>query len=256
MNLESRKTGRRVSGKTLCFLPVFLLSRFLLVPASAGPVGGLSCPSAMAGGANVEMLRPGFPFLTRFTPINSMPRNPDAEIQRELSQGERLLWSGQPRQGVRLRLSDLFMIPFSLVWCSIAFFWEATAIKNGAPFFFRLWGIPFIVAGLYFVLGRFIADARARARTFYGVTTERIIIVSGHFSRQSKSLSLRTLGEISLTERSDRSGTITFGPQHPAARNFPAGWPGAAQYAAPAFEMIENAKETYELIRQTQRAMV
>lgn len=147
------------------------------------------------------------------------------------------------------------MIPFSLMWCGFAFFWEVSVIRMGAPFFFMLWGIPFILVGLYIVFGRFFADARTRARTYYGVTNERIIIISGRSSRQSKSLALRTLGEISLTERSDRSGTITFGPQHPAARHVPAGWPGASQYAAPAFEMIEHAKETYELIRQTQRAM-
>ncbi len=181
--------------------------------------------------------------------------NPDTEIQRELSEGERLLWSGQPRQGIRLRPSDLFVIPFTLLWCGFAFFWEISAIRMGAPFFFMLWGIPFIVVGLYMVFGRFFTDARRRASTFYGVTNERIIIVNGRSSRQSKSLTLRTLAELSLTERPDRSGTITFGPQHPATRHLPAGWPGAAQYAAPAFEMIENAKATYELIRQTQRAM-
>jgi len=182
-----------------------------------------------------------------------MTKSSASEIERELSSGERLLWSGQPRQGLRLSSSDAFLIPFSLLWCGFAIFWEASVVTKGAPFFFKLWGIPFVLVGLYIVFGRFFVDARTRGRTFYSVTSERIIIVSGLLSRQTKSLQLRTLSDISLTERSDRSGSITFGPQHPMAQRLPSGWPGAGRYAAPAFDMIERAKEIYDLIRETQR---
>lgn len=117
-----------------------------------------------------------------------------------------------------------------------------------------LWGIPFVPVGLYIVFERFFIDARARERTFYGVTTKRIIIVSGLFSRQTKSLPLHTLSAISLIECSDGSGSITFGAQRPMALTFPSGWPGASQYATPSFDMIEVTKEIYDLIRQTQKA--
>jgi len=182
-----------------------------------------------------------------------MTNSAASEIERELSSGERLLWSGQPRRGLRLRSSDAVVIPCSLLWCGFAIFWEASVVTKGAPFFFMLWGIPFILVGLYIVFGRFFLDARTRGRTFYGITSERIIIVSGLFSRQTKTLQLRTLSDISLTERSDRSGSITFGPQHPMAQRLPSGWPGVGQYGAPAFDMIERAKEIYDLIRETQR---
>ncbi len=92
--------------------------------------------------------------------------NSTSEIERELSLCERLVWTGQPAKGIRLRASDAFMIPFSLLWCGFAIFWETTAINNGAPVFFRLWGMPFILVGLYIVFGRFFADAMARERTF------------------------------------------------------------------------------------------
>ena len=182
--------------------------------------------------------------------------NPPASvIEQQLSSGERLVWSGQPRSGLRLRPSDTFVIPFSLLWCGFAIFWETSVVTTHAPFFFKLWGIPFVLVGLYIVVGRFFVDARTRGRTFYGITSERIIIVSGAFSRQTKSLQLRTLSDISLTERADGSGTITFGPQSPMAQRLPSGWPGAGNYAAPAFEMIECAKEVYELVRQTQNTV-
>jgi len=183
-----------------------------------------------------------------------MWNNPASEIERQLSSGERLVWTGQPKGGLRLRPSDAFVIPFSLLWCGFAIFWEVSVISKSAPFFFRLWGVPFVFVGLYIVFGRFIVDARVRERTFYGLTNERIILISGLFGRRTKSLNLRTLSDISLTERSDGSGTITFGPTHPFGQWFaPGSWPGAGQYAPPAFDMIDRAKEIYEVIRQTQK---
>jgi hypothetical protein len=191
-----------------------------------------------------------------------MWNNPESAIEQELSSGERLVWSGQPRRGIRLRTADAFLIPFSIFWCGFAIFWEFEALtatpKGGGPttIVFPLFGVPFVVIGLYLVFGRFIADARTRESTFYGITNERIIIVSGLFARRTKSLNLRTLSDISLTERPDGSGTITFGPTTPFTLGlwFPSGsWPGARQYAQPAFEMIDSAKEVYDFIRQTQK---
>ena len=184
-----------------------------------------------------------------------MWESPTSPVERELTSGEKLLWSGQPRAGIRLRGSDAFVIPFSILWCGFAIFWEVGVVSQGAPFFFKLWGIPFVLVGLYIVFGRFIVDAMTRQKTFYGVTNERIIIISGLFSQETKSLNLRTLTDISLTARSDGSGTITFGPAYPMGRWMPAGsWPGASRYAPPAFDLIERAKEVHEIVRQAQRA--
>ena len=175
-------------------------------------------------------------------------------IDDELVSGERLLWGGRPKRGIRLSGADLYAIPFSLLWCGFAVFWELTAFNDHAPLFFMLWGLPFVMAGLYIVFGRFIVDARTRDHTYYGLTNERVIIITGLFSRQIKSLQLRTLCDISLTVRPDGSGTVAFGLQNPMATFLPAGWPGAKRYSAPSFEMIERAKEVYEIVRKAQKA--
>jgi hypothetical protein len=98
------------------------------------------------------------------------------EIARELDREERLLWSGMPRQGLVLHSSDIFLIPFSLLWAGFAFFWEAMVISSPPPggglfaLIPALFGLPFVIVGIYILFGRFWVDARNRARTYYGVS--------------------------------------------------------------------------------------
>jgi hypothetical protein len=120
--------------------------------------------------------------------------------------------------------------------------------------FFPFFGIPFVAIGLYLIFGRFFVDSRIRARTYYGVTNERIIIITGLVSQQIKSLQLRTLTDVSLTQRSDGSGTIAFGQPLTAFATTGGGWPGGGRFAPPAFEMIERAKEVYDTIRIAQKS--
>jgi Bacterial PH domain len=197
----------------------------------------------------------------RELPSGSLKQNPmtnytiESRIAHEIGVGERLLCSGRPRQGLLLRPADALLIPFSLLWGGFAIFWEVMVFRSGAPFFFKLWGIPFVLVGIYMIIGRFFTDAKQRARTLYAVTNERVIIVSGLLKETVQSLNLRTLSDISLTERSDGSGTISLGTRSSYAGFASAGWPGTRQYAPPALEGIPDARAVYEAIRQVQKAV-
>lgn len=179
-------------------------------------------------------------------------------VRAQLESGEQLIWSGQPRQGLMLRPSDALLVPFSLLWGGFAIFWETTVILSGAPVFFWLFGVPFVLIGLHLIFGRFFTDARTRRFTFYGVTNDRILITSGKHGQRVRSLSLSTLSDITLDEREDGTGTITFAA-NPLGRwgNFGT-WPnmGAARgQMQPSFEMIPQAKKVYEMIRGAQRRL-
>jgi Bacterial PH domain len=184
-----------------------------------------------------------------------MFRDTGSAIREELRRDERLLWSGQPPQGVRLRAADAFLIPFSLMWGGFAIFWETGVVLSGAPLFFVAWGVPFVLIGLYLIVGRFWADAMQRARTYYALTDSRVIIVSGVFSRSARSLNARTLSDITLTKKKNGSGTISFGPVNPMYAWWgSAALPGMSWYATPCFELLGNAEEVYEKILAAQKA--
>ena len=127
-------------------------------------------------------------------------------------------------------------------------------LTSKAPLLFRLWGIPFVVVGLYMVFGRFVVEAYQRGKTVYGLTDQNFIIVSGLRTRKVKRLNLRTLSDVSIEERKETRGTITFGPTPPAAAWFGGGsWPGMRRTTVPSFDLIENARAVYALLLSTQR---
>ena len=176
-------------------------------------------------------------------------------ISAELSGGERLLWAGMPKQGLRLRLSDVLLIPASLLWGGFAMFWEFRVVTGGMPIFFVLWGVPFVLAGLYLIVGRFFVDSFQRSRTYYGLSDRNVIIVKTAFSKRVQILPLRTLPQVALSERGDGSGTIALGPPLHASAAWSSGaWPG--KVGPPMFEMVEAARRVYNQIRDAQQAVM
>lgn len=181
----------------------------------------------------------------------------DYDIQEDLydhlDTGEKLLWTGKPKTGVVFRKMDIFMIPFSILWCGFAIFWFVTALTMGAPFFFALFGVPFILIGLMMVFGRFIVDAKQRENTVYAITDNRVIIKSGIFSKKVQSLNIKTLSNVEMSEKVDGWGTITFGTAHPYSR-YMAGmswWPGVQ--TAPELQMVKGVREVNKIIIEIQK---
>jgi hypothetical protein len=170
--------------------------------------------------------------------------------------GERILWSGQPKQGIALSKRDTFLIPFSLMWGGFAIFWNAMvwlvpfdSSSNGDPgWFFRLWGLPFLVIGLYFIAGRFFHDAHIRKNLSYAVTDQRVLVV-----RKSKitSLDIHRLPRLELSEHRDGTGTLVF---EASSNAYWAGMNGFSWWlpslsSEVQFFRIGNPRKVYEIIR-------
>ena len=136
----------------------------------------------------------------------------NTDIQTYFLPGEKLLWQGRPKQGFMASKKDLLLVPFSLMWGGFTAFWEVTVIRQGnAPIFFKLWGVPFVLIGLYLIVGRFVVDAFVRARTQYAVTDQRIIILREGWFAKVLTVSLDRLPALDLDQNGNGTGTINFG---------------------------------------------
>jgi hypothetical protein len=148
------------------------------------------------------------------------------ELQSELLPGESLLWAGQPLRRVVFHRTDWMMIPFSFMWGGFAIFWVygASGHLGGHPSsplnWFALWGVPFVIIGQYFIWGRFFYVAWRKARTFYGVTNKRVLVLGTTRNRRLSDGYLKNLTSVTLTTRSDGVGSIEFAPEPETGKNW------------------------------------
>ncbi|MDI6758927.1 MAG: hypothetical protein QMD94_04575 [Candidatus Omnitrophota bacterium] len=138
-------------------------------------------------------------------------------LQKQLLKDESILWKGQPEVGILFSASDIFLVPFSLLWGGFAVFWEFLVLfmkdKTGqrAPVFFALFGIPFVLIGLYFIFGRFFYKKWKKQKTYYAVTDKRVLIVTSLFGEDIQAAYINTLPCINKSMRSNGIGTVKFG---------------------------------------------
>ncbi|MFZ1684945.1 MAG: hypothetical protein WAU88_12570 [Candidatus Zixiibacteriota bacterium] len=176
----------------------------------------------------------------------------------QLSSGERILWAGKPRQGMFMQPQDAAVIPFSVAWCGFACFWTFMAWRGGAPWPMLMFGSLFVGIGLFMVFGRFIADAKNRAVTFYALTDQRILFIKGlaGTNQTVTSIDLKTMGDITMVQAKEGRGSVMFNatglPSIPAARA--AMMINRASSSPTMFVQISRVKDVYDLIRKTKDA--
>lgn len=171
-----------------------------------------------------------------------------------LMPGERLIWWGPPRQGLMFTGRDVLLVPFSLMWGGFALFWETGVIADGAPFFFALWGVPFVLTGLYLIVGRFLVDAWLRRNTLYALTDRRVLIVRSGAYAKLTALNMDQLPAAEYKEGRNGRGTICFGASSMVG-TFTSGVRGG--YAiwtpsldpTPQFIGIEDARNVFDRIQ-------
>lgn len=177
-------------------------------------------------------------------------------LQADLRSGEVLLWHGAPRGGIHFRRTDLLAVPFSLVWCSYAFYWEYSAIKGGDSIISILFGLPLVIVGLEILVGRFIRDVLDRRKITYWVTNQRAIIaLASRGGRKITSIPFAYLSNVVVTERADRSGSIHFenAVKEPglAAESR---WFMTIAHSSTEFASIDGVRAVYEVILQARQS--
>jgi hypothetical protein len=179
-----------------------------------------------------------------------MSTRAEARIRHELGAGERLLWSGQPRQGLRLGrgpdLGGVLGALFLLVIAGLALNGARDNLADDRPLANVL--IPIVMAVTCFVGIAFLVfvEPRIRRRTFYGLTDRRALIVGGVFGRAVESLPLRDMTAVELIEHGDGLGGIYF-------KDF---WRDDADGGhTPGFVLIEDARAVYDRIQQARSAV-
>ena len=181
-----------------------------------------------------------------------MHTSPKEIVRTAIESHERLLWTGAPVRGIRLRPLDALLVPLSLMWGGFAIVWETVVVRNGAPWFFALWGIPFVIVGIYLIAGRFFVDAWLRAKTAYAVTDRAAYVVREGPFAVTRRLTGSALDAVSLSPASGSKGTIEFSSS-------PMWWSRAAGFriwngaSSDRFDAIADARTVFDLIVEMRR---
>src|SRR5258706_12502268 len=132
-------------------------------------------------------------------------------VETSLLPGERIVWDGRPLRHRVFRRTDVLLVPFSLLWCGFAVFWESGVLSSGAPFFSALWGALFVLVGLYVVAGRLVVRVVSSRRTRYTITARRVRVHGGWSGGRLRTEYLSSLPPPVITEEPDGSGSLAFG---------------------------------------------
>lgn len=184
--------------------------------------------------------------LDDFSKLNSQNAAFEA-LKKYTNDGIDLIWTGRPVQGFRLRKEDWILIPFSLLWGGFAIVWEFLVIVMDAGLIFQLWGIPFVLVGLYLIIGRFFHDAWYRKRTFYGLTKEQLLIKRPN---KLETLDISDLHKMDVEEGKNGRGSLIFKlRQSSKKKNF-----SAVPAMGYTLDNIKNTAELYQIIRNLKKA--
>lgn len=177
------------------------------------------------------------------------------EIGSYLRGDEKVLWKGRPQQGIRFVGSDVFAVPFSLLWggvvATIFGFGGAEIMSAGFPFV--LFPLIFGLAAFYVTIGRLIHDAWIRSNIWYALTDRRVVILKTGIGSDLTTLDIGRLEQINFKPRGDR-GDIVFGPMPSffgfgarSFRNSFAIWTPSLS-DTPQFIGVENARRLFDQI--------
>jgi hypothetical protein len=165
---------------------------------------------------------------------------------------------GCPARGVRATRADLVLIPLGLAFVGFAAlaFLEFQGESGLAT---PVSALALLAFGIYLIGGRYVADTLRRAKTYYAVTTRRVLIVTGSGGRVVRTVSIDELSSRRLIRHAGALGSIEFGVRGGSVESWfgwlaQAGWPGLGSHRSPSLELIRNAESVDRLLDEVGRS--
>ena len=135
-------------------------------------------------------------------------------INQSLQHEEILIWAGQPKKGLVFEAVDIFKTIFIVIFVGFVFF--ALRLLSDISILLAIpIGVLFFPAALILGIGRFFIDAELRKKTFYGVTDQRIIVISKMYPKKVQSVYFYTKPKIEFLQNMDDTSTIDIGLKEP-----------------------------------------
>lgn len=128
-------------------------------------------------------------------------------IQQELGPDEKILWTGQPPQGVRFFWHDIIGIPFSIFMFLVSLALFPFGYEKDAPVAYVFGGVLGLIM-IYSFINRFFIDKKRRRKTLYCLTNERILMMQ---KNDILSLNLNSELQVDIKQHSRGRGSIGIG---------------------------------------------
>ncbi|MBQ7377271.1 MAG: helix-turn-helix transcriptional regulator [Clostridia bacterium] len=126
----------------------------------------------------------------------------------DLSDGERLLWHGQPNKNRLFTSADAVNIPVSLFFLAFSVWWTYLAILANA--WLLCVSIPLFLVALHLLLFRFLVKRYVKGRTYYALTDARILLIyDGKDQRQIRSIPYSEVRDVRMT-LAGQGGSLYF----------------------------------------------
>jgi uncharacterized membrane protein YdbT with pleckstrin-like domain len=118
-----------------------------------------------------------------------------SRLDKLLNANEKVVWSGKPVRKAFI-LPGLVSIPFGLIFLAFPLFWMWTADSTGAPHFFSLFVLPFVLVGFGIAFGPSLLQLFRYRNTEYMITDKRIITQTGAIGLDTRFVDFEKVQEV------------------------------------------------------------
>lgn len=173
-----------------------------------------------------------------------------------LGDTEHLIWTGQPKQGFVLRLSDLLFFPLMIFIFIFAAFllYISVSTRDGMA----ITAISFLFLSISILYSRLVGDIKRRKQTYYVLSNHRIFIRQDYPKELPIIIRYEDLQRLDLVQQDSGYGKILLDYVGKGSRFLANRYEQDAAYQAmgakrleetPAFKDIENAQKVYDIIK-------